>query len=104
MQPEDEVKIDYIAATGPEGLWEVLNSLLEKVRTEKITGPAEFYIRYILGSQTSLIKVDMNAEPVQFWYYDLLGRPVTKAVRETIGRFLWEKCGEKERFEPIKED
>lgn len=103
MQPEDAMMIDYIDATGPQGLWDVLTHLHEKVHAEKHTGPAEFYIRYTLGSQISLIKVDLNADPIQFWYYDLLGRPVTNAVRETIGKFLWEKCGERERFESIKE-
>jgi hypothetical protein len=32
-----------------------------------------------------------------FWYCDLLGRPITKAVKHTIADFLWEKCGEKEK-------
>lgn len=99
MQHDTDLNIDYIPVNGPAGLWEVLNGLLEKTRSEQVTGPAVHYLRYELGSQISFIKVDLNADPVQFWYYDLLGRPPTKAVKETIAKFLWEKCGEQGRFE-----
>lgn len=88
----------YIPATGPEGLRRVLGDLLEKVKNDPIFAAKQHFIMYQLGSQKSLIKVDMSKPPFQFWYNDILGRPITKVVEETIADFLWEKCGEKEHF------
>lgn len=39
----------------------------------------------------------MTQTPYHFTYSDLLGRPATNAVKDTIANFLWEKCGE-ERY------
>lgn len=98
MTPDDEKRIDYIDVVGPTELWEALLRLLEKTHQEAIQGPAEYYLRYTLGQQLSYIKVDLNAEPFQFWFYDSLGRPMTNAVKETIAKFLWEKGGIREQY------
>jgi hypothetical protein len=94
----DDVALDYIIANGPEGLWDVLIDLLAKFQSQSSDEPAQYYIKYLLGQQKSLIKVDFHANPIHFWYYDLLGRPPTNGVRTVIAKFLWEKCGVKERF------
>lgn len=94
----ENLSLQYTPADGPEGLAKVLDSLLEKNQHNREPGNTEHYILYQLGNQQSLIKVDMSQAPFQFWYYDLLGRPATRIVKETIARFLWDKCGEKERF------
>jgi len=99
MQSNDEeIAKKYIPAFGPEGLRLVLESLLEKSKSDPVFAAKEHYIMYQLGGQKSLMKVDMSQPPFQFWYYDLLARPMTKMVEETIADFLWEKCGEKERY------
>jgi len=94
---EKELSLQYIPAEGPEGLKTVLCDLLEKIGKNHGM-EAEQYILYQVGSQKSLIKVDMSQQPFQFWYYDLLGRPATKAVKDIIADFVWEKGGEKERY------
>ncbi|MBV9576590.1 MAG: hypothetical protein JO149_08200 [Gammaproteobacteria bacterium] len=94
MSQENDISFDYTIAQGPEGLIKVLNDLLEKPDAQK----SAQYILYQLGNQKSLIKVDISMQPFQFWYYDLLGRPATKVVKDVLGNFVWEKGGEKERF------
>lgn len=89
---------EYHHAVGPQGLATVLALLLEKTQKDPQFAKQEHYILYQMGNQKSLIKVDMSEHPFQFWYYDLLGRPITGTVKDTIGRFLWEKAGEKEKF------
>ena len=86
-----------IPAIGPNGLTDVLNDLLAQ-REKDPSFSREHFILYQLGNQKALIRVDTSQKPFQFWYYDLLGRPATKIVKETIARFLWDKCGEKERY------
>jgi hypothetical protein len=88
----------YTIAEGPEGLAHELENLLEKCQQDTDFAGQEHYVLYQLRDQKSLIKIDMSQKPYLFWYYDLLGRPMTRIVKETIARFLWEKCGEKERF------
>lgn len=95
---EMEILQQYIPAQGPEGLKHVLEDLLEKSKQDPAFAAQEHYILYQIGAQRSLMKVDMSQPPFQVWYYDLLGRPITKAVEETIADFLWEKGGEKDRF------
>ncbi|MBA3661664.1 MAG: hypothetical protein H0W64_08055 [Gammaproteobacteria bacterium] len=87
---------DYIIANGPEGLKEVLQALFEKASNDPDFATVDHFVLYELGDQRSLIKVDTAKEPYQFWYNDLLGRPATKIVRETIADFLWEKFGDGE--------
>lgn len=87
-----------VMTEGPEGLEKVLVELLDKVDADPALASEEHYILYHLGNQKSLIRVDPSQKPFKFWYYDLMGRPATVAVKETIARFLWEKCGEKERY------
>lgn len=96
MMQENDLLLDYVTAEGPEGLASVLNDLL--VKKHAGTQSHEQYILYQLGNQKSLIKVDISAQPFQFWYYDLLGRPATKVVKDILGDFVWEKGGEKERY------
>lgn len=101
MQHDEAIEIEYIPAEGPEGLWNVLNDLLEKSQSLPESQPAEYYLKYHIGSQVSLIKVDFHADPVHFWYYDLQGRPPTNSVKETIAKFLWEKCGMQAKLENV---
>lgn len=88
----------YIIAEGPDGLRHALDELLLKLERDPSVAAKIQTILYQLGNQTSLIKVDLNQTPFHFWYIDLLGRPATKIVKETIAQFLWEQCGEKERY------
>lgn len=86
-----------IPAAGPEGLKLVLENLLAQTQTGGHS-PKEFVILYQLEQQKSVIKVDFNHKPCHFLYQDLLGRPITKAVKNVIAEFLWSKCGERERY------
>lgn len=86
----------YDIANGLDGLAALLDQLLLQAKQNPNTITPDHYILYQLGNQKSLIKVDMTTSPFHFMYDDLLGRPATNGVKETIGRFLWEKCGEKE--------
>jgi len=86
-----------IPVEGPEGLMQALEDLLAKVKSEP-EASKEYVLLYQLGKQRSIIKVDFNQEPCHFWYQDTLGRPITKAVENTIAEFLWTKCGERERY------
>lgn len=86
-----------IIAQGPEGLEKVLDELLAKAKADPIFASQEHNIMYQLGGQKSLIKVDTNVIPFKFWYNDLMGRPATTVVKDIIARFVWEKCGERER-------
>lgn len=98
-----EIPSDHIIAEGPEGLEKVLEELLEKSKSDPIFATQDHFILYQLGNQKSLIKIDMSQQPFRFWHYDLMGRPATFAVKDTIARFLWEKCGEKEKYLRNKE-
>jgi hypothetical protein len=94
---DSELLTDAISAQGPDGLKQALEQLLERTKRD-LLGPKEFIVIYQLGNQRSIIKIDFNQQPCHFWYQDLLGRPITKAVESTIAEFLWTKCGEKERY------
>jgi hypothetical protein len=83
-----------ISAEGPSGLQHVLEDLLTKCIADKQFAAKEHYVLYQLGQQKALLKIDMSEKPYLFWYGDYFGRPATKAVKETIARFLYEKCGE----------
>lgn len=98
MEGEGGLKLQYELAEGPEGLWNELMKLLERSEVDPSFVAKDHYIMYVLGGQRSLIKVEMTKKPFEFWYCDAQGRPPTKAVRETIAEFLWEKGGEKERL------
>jgi hypothetical protein len=89
---------DYIPAQGPQGLSRVLEDLLAQSKHDPAFAAKEHFISYSIGEQKSYIKVDMSKDPVLFWYFDSWGRPPTRIVKETIAKFLWEKCGEKEHF------
>lgn len=93
-----DIPAKYSIADGPEGLATLLNELLEKSKIDPMFAREDHYIMYQLGSQKSLIKVDTKQIPFQFVYSDSMGRPATTAVKDVIARFLWEKCGEKERY------
>lgn len=94
----NELPPDYEVAEGPDGLMSVLEGLQAKASQDPAFISQDHFILYQLGSQKSIINVDMTQTPYHFTYNDLLGRPATNAVKETIARFLWEKCGEKERY------
>lgn len=89
---------DYLVAEGPEGLEKALNELLDKSKSDAVFASQEHYILYQLNSQKSIIKVDASHVPFKLWHHDFMGRPATTAVKDTIAKFLWEKCGEKERY------
>jgi hypothetical protein len=93
-----ENELGYIIARGPEGLEQALSELLEKAKTDPVLKEKAQFVLYELGSQKSMIKVDMSVWPIVFWHYDLLGRPATSAVKDVLSRFAWEKCGEKEWY------
>jgi hypothetical protein len=90
--------ISHIIAEGPEGLKAVLMSLLKQAQNDLQFASREHYILYQLGGQKSVIKVDMSEQPYLFWHYDLLGRPATGAIKDTIAQFLWNECGIKEHY------
>lgn len=93
MQPD--LKTDYEIADGPEGLRTLLDNLWERAQQK----PGQYMILYQMGAQKSLIKVDATRQPFEFFYHDLMGRPPTNTVKNVIGTFLWERCGEKERYQ-----
>lgn len=84
-------KLNFIDARGPEGLRNVLDSLLQK-------SDKQHYINYKNGNQQAWIKADFSKEQPYFWYCDLQGRPLTKGVQFAIADFLWEKCGFREKY------
>lgn len=92
----EEADLQCEMAEGPEGLKQVLNTLLEMTRSDPDKGANGYYILYRLGNQRSLIKFDTSHRPYHFWYCDLLGRPATKAVKDTIAAFIEEKMREQE--------
>jgi hypothetical protein len=98
MQMRDE----YILANGPAGLEEVLAELLARTKNDEAFASEFHYVLYELGNQRSLIRIDTTQFPFKFWHFDLMGRPATKVIRETIARFLLEKCGLKEKY--LEED
>src|SRR5690348_15550876 len=85
-----------MSVEGPAELAQSLDALLLKCTAEPAYANEPHYFFYQLGNQKALIKVDMSERPFLFWYGDLLGRPATRAVKETIAKFLYEKCGEYE--------
>ncbi len=89
---------EYILAEGPQGLERVLDEFLEKSKNDPQFSSEVHYILYEMGNQRSLIRVDTSHKPFKFWHFDLMGRPATEVIKETIVRFLWEKCGVKEKY------
>ena len=51
---------NYITAQGPEGLRQVLEDLLQKSTQDTAFAAEPHMVRYLLGNQQSLIKVDMS--------------------------------------------
>lgn len=98
MESNDFEIPEHTVADGPDGLMAVLESFLHQAEQDAEFRAKQHYIMYRLKDQKSLIKVDLSERPYQFWYYDLLGRPATKAVKDIVAAFLWDKCGEKERY------
>lgn len=98
MTESTDLAFQYDVAEGPTGLREVLDSYFSKYQNDPTFAQEGHYILYTLGEQRSLIRVDASAIPFHFRYCDLLGRPATKSVKEVIARFLWDRCGEKERY------
>lgn len=89
---------EYTLVEGLEALTNTLVSWLDASRVDPNFAKQPHYILYQVGKQKSWIKVDTSSIPFHFHYQDTLGRPATHAIKETIARFLWEKCGEKERY------
>ena len=92
-----DIPHDHVVAEGPEGLMRVLTDLLTQSKSDPAFAKQDHYILYQLGGQKSLILVDSSQTPFQLWHYDLMGRSATIAVKDTIKKFLWEQCGERER-------
>lgn len=92
----NQIVSNYIVADGPEGLARVLADIYEQTQADNEAKLAEQYILYQLNNQKSFIKVDLSQKPFQFWYCDMLGRPITRVVKDTIAKFIWEHGGEKE--------
>lgn len=101
LMDSEQLPFSYVVAEGPDGLRQQLDAFLLQAQNDPQFAAEQHYILYQLGQQKALIKVDMGETPFQFWYYDLLGRPITRPIKETISQFLWERCGERERY--IKE-
>lgn len=94
----DSITPDMTVAEGPHGLMDVLVNFRGQAQQDELFRSEPHYILYRLNAQQSLIKIDFSEEPYQFWYYDLLGRPATNTVKNTIADFLWEKCGIKQHY------
>jgi hypothetical protein len=94
----DSLQPEFTLADGPQGLMDVLETFRLQAEQDAVFRAKEHYIMYQLKAQQSLIKVDMSEQPFQFWYYDLLGRPMTNVVKDTVAEFLWEKCGIKDQY------
>ena len=88
----------YEIAEGPDGLATVLIDLHEKAQANPTFAADDQYILYRNNQQKALIKIDMRQMPYQFWYYDLLGRPATNNIKETIAKFLWIMCNERTKY------
>ncbi len=88
----------YKIAEGPEGLANVLLDYHEKAQIDDDFASNDQYILYRNNQQKALIKIDMRQVPYQFWYYDLLGRPATNNIKETIAKFLWIICNERMKY------
>jgi hypothetical protein len=91
-----ETSTSYVIAAGPDGLKDVLNELLEKSRQDPLFARQEHHVLYQLGNQKTMIRIDTDQAPFKFWCYDLLGRPITVVLKNTLADFLWEHWGEKE--------
>lgn len=98
MNDDNDLGFQYEIAHGPQGLREVLDNYVVKSQADPKFAGVGHYILYQIGDQRSLIRVDTSEMPFHFRYCDLLGRPATKSVKDTIAKFLWEKCGERERY------
>lgn len=90
--------INYITVEGPAELKQALSDLLEKLKADHKFATQVHYILYRLANQQSLIRVDLF---FHISYYDLLGRSATIGVKEVIGQFLRDKCGDQGRFEDV---
>ncbi|MEO8401947.1 MAG: hypothetical protein ABI597_09180 [Gammaproteobacteria bacterium] len=90
------IPAEYIIAEGPEGLKKILAEFLEKSRNDPIFAKQKHHVLYQLGSQKSMIRIDTDRTPFKFWYYDLMGRAATVAVKDVLADFLWDNWGEKQ--------
>jgi hypothetical protein len=98
MNENRDLAFHYDIAQGPAGLKNILDTYLVSLQNDSHFAEATHYILYQMGDQQALIRVDMSTSPFHFKYCDLFGRPATKSVKETIAKFLWDNCGEKERY------
>lgn len=84
-----------------EGAAELKQQLLfywREFQAGNLKNTKTYYILFHMGAQQSLIRVDVGSPHFYFWYYDLLGRPMTKAVKQALAEFLWEHNGQKQAF------
>lgn len=96
----ETINPEVTVAEGPQDLKAVLANFRDKAQQDAEFRTKDHYIMYRLKDQKSLLKVDLSQQPYQFWFYDLLGRPATNAVKDTVAEFIWESAseGERERF------
>lgn len=90
--------MNYIIVEGLAELKQALLDLLEKSKRDHEVAIQACYILYRLANQQSLIRVDPF---FHISYYDLLGRSATIAVKDVIGHFLQDHCGDQGRFEDV---
>ncbi len=93
-----DISTDYIIAEGPQGLTRVLEDLLAKSKQDTSFAKQAHYVLYQLGGQKTMLKIDMSQQPFLIWHHDLMGRPMTTVVKDTLTQFLKEKCGATEVF------
>lgn len=78
-----------LEAEGPDNLSRALDAVYEKNHTTE-----DNYILYRMGSQLSLLRVDLSQKPCHIWYCDSDHRPATSSVLKVIEAFLENKFGQ----------
>ena len=98
LENEQDVPFQHDTVDGSKELTRLLCDYLEWSRQDQSFANNDHHILYRCGDQASLIRVETRAIPFSLYYCDLSGRPAPRVVKEAVARFLWDRCGEKEKY------
>ncbi len=89
----------HTVVEGPEALTAALNQLWQACQNSPVLASEDHYLLYQRGKQQSVLKVDVQQKPFQFWYCDRDGRPMPRSITQALATFAWENGVNKDNYQ-----
>lgn len=90
---------NHTVVAGPEALKAALVRLWEACQNSPEIAKQDHYLLYQRGNQQSVLKIELNKKPFQFWYCDRDGRPMMPLMKRELANFTWENGVSKEKYQ-----